>query len=89
MPGAMKKPNGEPTRKKLALDKWNCYVYISWEFDTRRQTQIMNKKLKHKMITAMVFLAEDTNGMVIHLNGFDEQKTRRQFCKKVNEKKWD
>ena len=24
MPGAMKKPNGEPTRKKLALDKWNC-----------------------------------------------------------------
>ena len=24
MPGAMKKPNGEPTRKKLALDKCNC-----------------------------------------------------------------
>jgi hypothetical protein len=24
MPGALKKPNGEPTRKKLALDKWNC-----------------------------------------------------------------
>lgn len=24
MPGAMKKPNGEPTRKKLALDKWKC-----------------------------------------------------------------
>ncbi len=24
MPGTMKKPNGEPTRKKLALDKWNC-----------------------------------------------------------------
>ena len=24
MPGSMKKPNGEPTRKKLALDKWNC-----------------------------------------------------------------
>ena len=24
MPGPMKKPNGEPTRKKLALDKWNC-----------------------------------------------------------------
>jgi hypothetical protein len=22
--GPMKKPNGEPTRKKLALDKWNC-----------------------------------------------------------------
>lgn len=24
VPGPMKKPNGEPTRKKLALDKWNC-----------------------------------------------------------------
>ena len=24
MQGPMKKPNGEPTRKKLALDKWNC-----------------------------------------------------------------
>jgi len=24
MPGAMKKPNGKPTRKALALRKWNC-----------------------------------------------------------------
>lgn len=24
MQGPLKKPNGEPTRKKLALDKWNC-----------------------------------------------------------------
>lgn len=24
MPGPMKKPNGEPTRKALALKKWNC-----------------------------------------------------------------
>jgi hypothetical protein len=24
MQGPMKKPNGEPTRKKLVLDKWNC-----------------------------------------------------------------
>lgn len=23
-PGPLKKPNGEPTRKKLALDKWKC-----------------------------------------------------------------
>lgn len=22
--GPLKKPNGKPTRKKLALDKWNC-----------------------------------------------------------------
>lgn len=24
MEGVMKKPNGEPTRKALALKKWNC-----------------------------------------------------------------
>jgi hypothetical protein len=24
MEGPMKKPNGEPTRKALALRKWNC-----------------------------------------------------------------
>jgi hypothetical protein len=24
MEGAMKKPNGEPTRKALSLKKWNC-----------------------------------------------------------------
>ena len=24
MPGPMKKPNGKPTRKALALKKWNC-----------------------------------------------------------------
>ena len=24
MPGPAKKPNGEPTRKTLALRKWNC-----------------------------------------------------------------
>jgi hypothetical protein len=23
--GPMKKPNGEPTRKALALKKWNCW----------------------------------------------------------------
>lgn len=24
MPGPMRKPNGKPTRKALALKKWNC-----------------------------------------------------------------
>jgi hypothetical protein len=26
MPGPMKKPNGKPTRKALALRKWDCNV---------------------------------------------------------------
>ena len=41
----------------------------------------MNKKLKHKMITAMVFLAEDPNGMVIHWNGFDDKRHADNFVK--------
>ena len=40
-------------------------------------------KLKNKMITAMVFLAEDTNGMVIHLNGFDNPKHADYFVKNL------
>ena len=38
---------------------------------------------KNKMITAMVFLAEDTNGMVIHLNGFDDPRHANNFVKKL------
>ena len=38
---------------------------------------------KNKMITAMGFLAEDTNGMVIHLNGFDDPRHANNFVKKL------
>ena len=38
------------------------------------------------MITAMVFLAEDTNGMVIHLNGFDDKRHADNFVKKLMKK---
>ena len=41
----------------------------------------MDDKLKNKLVTAMVFLAEDTNGMVIHLNGFDNPKHADSFVK--------
>ena len=49
--------------------------------DTERHT--MDNEIKNKMITAMVFLAEDTNGMVIHLNGFDNPKHANTFVKKL------
>ena len=38
---------------------------------TKIRNTTMDNKLKNKMITAMVFWAEDTSGMVINLNGFD------------------
>jgi hypothetical protein len=65
---------------------YRSFIYIyTWEFDTRRhrQKEIMNKKIKDKMITATVFLAEDTNGMVIHLNGFNDTKHADHFVKKL------
>jgi hypothetical protein len=43
----------------------------------------MNNKIKNKMITATVFLAEDTNGMVIHLNGFNNTQHADYFVKKL------
>tara|TARA_Y100001963_G_C6550412_1_gene339567 strand:+ start:362 stop:652 length:291 start_codon:yes stop_codon:yes gene_type:complete len=47
--------------------------------------QEMNEKDKYtdKLITAMVFHAEDTNGLVIHLNGFESQEHANKFCKKL------
>ena len=49
---------------------------------TDEQTD-MDKDLKNKMITAMVFLAEDTNGLVIHLNGFEDPRHASNFVKKL------
>ena len=45
----------------------------------------MNGKDKYtdKLITAMVFHAEDTGGLIIHLNGFEDQNHADKFCKKL------
>ena len=45
----------------------------------------MNEKDKYtdKLITAMVFTNEDTNGLVIHLNGFENQNHANNFCRKL------
>ena len=45
-----------------------------------KNTNMDNDK-KNKFITAMVFLAEDTNGLVIHLNGFDNDRHANSFVK--------
>jgi hypothetical protein len=43
----------------------------------------MDNELKNKLITAMVFLTEDTNGMVIHFNGFNDKRHANTFMKKL------
>ena len=36
-----------------------------------------------RLITAMVFVAEDTNGLIIHLNGFQDPEHANKFCRKL------
>jgi len=40
-------------------------------------------EIKNKLITAMVFNAQDTNGLIIHLNGFEDQTHANNFLKKL------
>lgn len=40
-------------------------------------------KYTDSLITAMVFTAEETNGLVIHLNGFEDEQHAQKFLKKL------
>lgn len=40
-------------------------------------------KYSDSLITAMVFIAEDTNGLVIHLNGFEDEQHAHKFVNKL------
>lgn len=43
----------------------------------------MMPKYTDSLITAMVFTAEETNGLVIHLNGFEDEQHAQKFLKKL------
>jgi len=40
-------------------------------------------KYTDSLITAMVFTAEETNGLVIHLNGFEDEQHAQKFLNKL------
>ena len=42
-----------------------------------------NNKYSDNLITAMVFMDQDTNGMVIHLNGFETPEHANRFVNKL------
>ena len=42
-----------------------------------------NNKYLDNLITAMVFMEQDTNGMVIHLNGFETPEHANRFVNKL------
>ena len=41
------------------------------------------KKYTDSLITAMVFMSEDTNGLVIHINGFETPEHADKFVNKL------
>ena len=43
----------------------------------------LKDKYTDSLITAMVFHAEDTGGLIIHLNGFESQDHANRFCKRL------
>tara|TARA_Y100001937_G_scaffold15647_1_gene21416 strand:+ start:69 stop:263 length:195 start_codon:yes stop_codon:yes gene_type:complete len=43
----------------------------------------MMDKYTDSLITAMVFIAEDSNGLVIHLNGFEDLDHANKFVNKL------
>ena len=43
----------------------------------------LKDKYTDSLITAMGFHAEDTGGLIIHLNGFESQDHANRFCKRL------
>jgi hypothetical protein len=68
------------------------YIYIDRDL-TQAQTKTMDEKTKdfikqaekerNRLITAMVFIAEETNGLVIHFNGFFDEQHARSFIDRL------
>jgi len=61
--GPMKKPNGEPTRKALALRKWNCEETINEGIQTTSRKDLHGKdsKLHHKELKASGYVSKGNN----------------------------
>ena len=57
-------------------------IYIGSLRHKHTQTMAHNK-FTDSLITAMVFTNEDTNGLVIHINGFETEQHAQKFVKKL------
>ena len=50
------------------------------------ETKKFFKKLeqkRNKLITALVFLTEETNGLVVHFNGFENENHAQSFMNRL------
>jgi len=61
----------------------NIYIGSLTHRRTHKDFMMNNNKFTDKLITAMVFHAEDTGGLIIHLNGFQSQEHANKFCKRL------
>ena len=58
--------------------------YVIREFKTQTHTQTMaHNKYTDSLITAMVMISEDTNGLIIHINGFEDIEHANKFVNKL------
>lgn len=58
-----------------------AYNSITPDLDTHTETD-----MEKDIITALVFIQEDTNSLVIHFNGFDDEKAANKFVTKLMKK---
>jgi hypothetical protein len=61
--GPMKKPNGEPTRKALALRKWNCEetIYEGIQTTGRKDLHGKDSRLHHKELKAAGYVSKGSD----------------------------
>ena len=57
-------------------------IYIG-SFRHKHTHTMAHNKFTDSLITAMVFTNEDTNGLVIHINGFETEQHAQKFVKKL------
>jgi hypothetical protein len=61
------------------------YLYLYWEFHTHRHTITMSKQ-DDALITALLFVNEDSGSLVIHFNGFEDSEHMDKFATKILKK---
>jgi hypothetical protein len=66
-------------------DRRENYLYLYWDFHTHKHTVPMSKE-EDQLVTALLFVNEDTGSLVIHFNGFEDFEHMDKFAAKILKK---
>jgi hypothetical protein len=77
--------NQEHLRGYTQAGRRENYLYLYWEFHTHSHTLTMSKD-EDALITALLFVNEDSNSLVIHFNGFEDSDHMDKFANKILKK---